>query len=356
MRKGLFLVLIASSYTLLGVAQNRAAEVVSRFGRNLGYWCQYTNTDYKKEAIKVCAGDNGIECLVYDALMMEFERRKNRELDVDYLLPSYMSGFETAMYEGNGIRVSISNIREETNVRFDNASMNDEKRHSLYYVSCDVNVTGAVNFTSKDLFCIRKGSGLISQIAPFVGVKESGYTREKALVNTSKIKDWDHIAAGEFNSIEAFYGYSKNFPLNVGASISLSYFNIGFEYGQRFDDTPLITKQHTNFATSSLNGKCFYIMGTPGVFLRWVTISCGLGATIGTYNYESVYTSNSYDKKETFFTMKPKASFNLPIPVDFSSRDERFYISPYVGYLYVPKFTKLNSLEFGLGIRFRLNN
>jgi hypothetical protein len=354
MRKGVFLYLLALLYANAIIAQNRATEAVTKFGNNISNWCQYTKTEYKKAAISNCAGSNGMECLVYDALMLEFERRKNREPVDDYLLSDYMLGFESAMYEGSGIRVTISNIKEETNVRFDNASMSDEKRHSLYYVSCDVNVSGAMNFTSKDLFCIRKGSGLISQIAPFVGVQEQGSTREKALVNTSRIKDWDHIAAGEFNSIEASYGYSKNFPLNVGLAASFSYFNIGLEYGQNFDKEPIITKQHTNFASSQINGKYFYLMASPGVFLRFATISYGLGATMMKYNYESVY--DSYSENKTFFTMKPKVAFNLPLPVDFKSRDEKCYLCPYVGYLFAPKFSKINSLEFGVGVRFRFAN
>lgn len=355
MRKVVLAFSLALFFSHASVAQNRATEAVAKFGNNISNWCRYTKTEYKKAAISVSAGDR--ECLVYDALMLEFERRKNRELLENYRLSDYLLAFEKAMYEDAGISVTISNIKEETNVRFDNASMSDEKRHSLYYVSCDVNVSGVMNFTSKDIFCIRKGSGLISQIAPFVGVQEPGSTREKPLVNTSRMKDWDHIAAGEFNSIEVSYGYSKNYPLNVGASVSFSYFNVGVEYGQRFDDTPLITKQHNNFATSSLNGKCHYLLLSPGAFLRYATISCGLGATWGTtYNYESVYPSHSYKEKETFFTMKPKASFNIPMPLDFSSREEKFYVCPYIGYLYVPKCSELNSLEFGLGLRFRIGN
>lgn len=343
--KKVLLFLLTFSSSLVCLAQGRPAEVVSDFGDNIRIWCQYSNDAYKARAINNCA----LGCLVYDALMKEFERRKNRVPDEDYLLSDYLLGFESAMYEANGITVSISNIREETNVKFDNVSMSDEKRKSLHYVSCDINVSGAINFTSRDVFCIRKGSGLISQIAPYIGENEP-------IVNTTKIKDWDHIAAGEFNSIEAFYGYSKNFPLNVGLNASFSYFNIGVEYGQNFDKTPILEKQHTNFAKSQLDGRYFYVMASPGVFLRYATISYGLGATFTNYNYESIYEVGNYNEKKVFFTMKPRVSFNLPLPVDFKSRDEKLYLCPYVGYLFAPKLSKVNNIEFGVGLRFRYGN
>lgn len=327
---------------IVGIAQKKGVDAVEQFGKNLSEWCRSDHNRFKLEAIKLCAGD-GWDCLVYDDLMFEFVRTQHQEVLKEYWANSYVQGFQTEMDNGKGIAVKISNVRPATDIQFDEESLTDEKRKDLYYIWCDIIVSGSMNYTSKDLFCVRKGSGLISQIGP------SGQP-----VNTSKILDWDHIAAGEFNSIEASYGYSKNFPLNVAASLSLSYFNIGLEYGKNFDKEPVITKQHTNFASSQLNGKYFYIMASPGIFLRFATISYGLGATIMKYNYESVY--DPYSENKTFFTMKPKVAFNLPLPVDFKSRDEKCYLCPYVGYLFAPKFSKINSLEFGVGIRFRFEN
>lgn len=342
MRKKSFFVLLVSLLSLSCYAQDKGTNAVRKFGDILNEWSYRGGYTLLKSVQNVCAGDEGNECRVSDALILEFERQAQRPLELEYFLANYIADFHEAMRRGNGIKVQISNIKP-ANVVFDNESMMDEKRKSLYYVSCDIKVTGSMNFTSNDLFLIRKGSGKISTIRPNDGP-----------VNTSRIDDWDHIAAGEFNSFEVSYGYSKNFPLNVAASLSLSYFNIGVEYGQNFDKEAIITKQHKNFASSQLNSKYFYIMASPGVFLRFVTISYGLGATMAKYHYESVY--DSYDETKTFLTMKPKVAFNLPLPVDFKSRDEKCYLCPYVGYLFAPKFSKLNSLEFGVGIRFRFNN
>ena len=342
MRKKSIFVFLVSLLSLSCYAQDKGTNAVRKFGDILNEWSYRGGYTLLKSVQNVCAGDEGNECRVSDPLILEFERLAQRPLELDYFLANYIADFHEAMRRGDGIKVQISNIKP-ANVVFDNESMMDEKRKSLYYVSCDIKVTGSMNFTSNDLFLIRKGSGKISTIRPNDGP-----------VNTSRIDDWDHIAAGEFNSIEASYGYSKNFPLNVGLAASFSYFNIGLEYGQNFDKEPIITKQHTNFASSQINGKYFYLMASPGVFLRFATISYGLGATMMKYNYESVY--DSYSENKTFFTMKPKVAFNLPLPVDFKSRDEKCYLCPYVGYLFAPKFSKINSLEFGVGVRFRFAN
>lgn len=342
MRKKSIFVLLVSLLSLSCYAQDKGTNAVRKFGDILNEWSYRGGYTLLKSVQNVCAGDEGNECRVSDPLILEFERLAQRPLELDYFLANYIADFHEAMRRGDGIKVQISNIKP-ANVVFDNESMMDEKRKSLYYVSCDIKVTGSMNFTSNDLFLIRKGSGKISTIRPNDGP-----------VNTSRIDDWDHIAAGEFNSIEASYGYSKNFPLNVGLAASFSYFNIGLEYGQNFDKEPIITKQHTNFASSQINGKYFYLMASPGVFLRFATISYGLGATMMKYNYESVY--DSYSENKTFFTMKPKVAFNLPLPVDFKSRDEKCYLCPYVGYLFAPKFSKINCLEFGVGVRFRFAN
>lgn len=357
MKKMLLIALCCMISRCVG-AQNKGELSVINFGNNLSKWCQKNDIAYRKAAAKECAGEDGDECVVYDSLMMEFERRGNRELIKRYYLNRYFSGFQSANSQGNYINVSITNIRPLTNFRFDNASLGDDKRNSFYFITGDVEVSGSMDYISRDLFFIRKGSGgRISQIAPYPGI-QSGVERihEDVVINTSDIKDWDHIAEGEFNSLEVSYGYSSNFPLNIGVSTNFSYFNIGVDYGMNFSEEQLDFKKHTNFATSTLErGKYWYLMATPGVYLHWASIDCGLGNVFAkyNYNYESVYTSTSNSEKKNYFAMKPKVTFHIPIPLDFSSRTEKFYISPHVGYMYVPKCSALNCWEVGIGVRLR---
>lgn len=356
MRKFLLLTCVCA-LSFPSLAQEKGRNAVLRFGNSLSQWCKNGSFNERLKAISECAGKDGKECLVYDSLMMKFAEIQELPAIEKYQLPSYMTGFQAAMRSSRGINVSITNIEPVSpdKLKFDRASMTDEKRNSLYYISCNVNVSGLINQNYQNLFCIRKGSGQISQIGPYKELRNSNTGQNEIIVNTSNIKNWDHIAAGEFNSIQVSYGYSSNFPLNVGVSTNFSYFNIGVEYGMDFSKEQTI-KKHTNFATSTLErGKYWYLMATPGVYLRYASIDCGLGSVFTTYNYnyESVYTSSSNSEKKNYFAMKPKVTFHIPIPLDFSSRTEKLYISPHVGYMYVPKCSALNCWEVGIGVRFR---
>lgn len=348
MRK-LQLVLLILPFTFGAFAQNKGVEVVEQFGHNLSRWCDWKNTDYLKKATEKCAGEDGKACLVYDSLMNKFVQNKwvNKAGDWYYMLDSYLRGFRAAMKKGD-IKVQITDVKSEEYVEFDNPS---DKDNRFFFVSCNVKISGAMNYDSRDLFYIRKiGENKISQIGPYKErVNKKG--RTQVIVNTSNIKDWDGIANGDYNSIEVSYGYSSHFPLNIGVSANYSYLNFGIEYGQNFSNEPLGLVKHTNFGTSTLEGKYFYLMATPGVFLHWASIDCGLGAVFSSYQYESIYTS--YDEKQSSFMMKPKVTFHIPVPLDYSSNEEKFYISPHVGYQYIPEFSRLNCWEVGIGLRFR---
>lgn len=357
MRKILLLTCVCAFFSP-SFAQEKGKNAVQRFGNSLSQWCKDGSFDERSKAISECAGKDGKECLVYDSLMMRFARIQELPSIEKYQLPSYMTGFQAAMRSSKGISVKITDVEPvpADKLKFDRASMSDEKRNSLYYISCNVSVSGLINQNYQNLFYIRKGSGQISQIGPYEEVKNSDTGRKEIIVNTSNIKDWDHIAAGEFNSIEVSYGYSSNFPLNIGVSTNFSYFNIGVDYGMNFSEEQLAYQKHTNYATSTLErGKYWYLMATPGVYLRYASIDCGLGNVFAkyNYNYESVYTSTSNSEKKNYFIMKPKLTFHIPIPLDFSSRTEKLYISPHVGYNYVPKCSALNCWEVGIGVRFR---
>ena len=157
MRKKSIFVLLVSLLSLSCYAQDKGTNAVRKFGDILNEWSYRGGYTLLKSVQNVCAGDEGNECRVSDPLILEFERLAQRPLELDYFLANYIADFHEAMRRGDGIKVQISNIKP-ANVVFDNESMMDEKRKSLYYVSCDIKVTGSMNFTSNDLFLIRKGS------------------------------------------------------------------------------------------------------------------------------------------------------------------------------------------------------
>ena len=312
------------------------------FGEKMRRWAISKDERISKEIESICDGKkNGkkISTRIADEVSHALAPRHNYPQNTSYELNSYLNWITNEIERG-GFSVEFSdyslvsrNVILGTTEHETKYAREDDKE----YVSCRVKVKGkgSLSLDVYDLICMRDGK--ITLISKFEKVG-----------NKVKVDFSDLVKE---HTIEVSYGYSSNFPLNIGLSTNISYFNIGLEYGQSFDITPISFKQHKNFATSKLNGKCFYLMASPGVFLRWTTINCGLGATMATYEYESVY--SSYDEKKVYFSMKPRVSFNLPVPVNFKSKKEKLFICPYVGYLYTPKLKDLNGIEFGIGLRFR---
>ena len=347
MKKHLFS-LFTLFFALSAYGQTKEENVVRQFGNNLQSWCSTNNIDFRKRAKGQCAN----ECRVRDKIMDYFAAKSNLSLN-NFVVNNYLNGFQDAMGTGK-LNISISNLRvipaEEQIYSFSygTSAYQKEKRYSEEYVAiaCEVLVTGTLDYNIKDVYYVREDK--ILKIDPY---------KERVDPNTGKTKvEVDFSDLVEEHSLEVSYGYSSNFPLNIGISTNFSYFNIGVEYGMNFSNEQIGFKKHTNYATSTLErGKYWYLMATPGVYLRYASIDCGLGNVFAkyNYNYESVYTSSSSSERKNYFIMKPKVTFHIPIPFGVSPRDEVLYISPHIGYQYIPKCSTLNCWEVGIGIRFR---
>ena len=316
--------------------------VVKEFGSNLQNLCSTQDMIYFDRAQKLCVN----ECRVKDKIMEDFIRNSGVKSD---LVQTYLQGFHNARKKGV-VNINFSNVRtinrsEQAYSSHYGASTPEQeaqRAQNFTTVACEIIINGALNFQVQDLYYIYHGK--VKKITPY----EVDHNTGKVKVDFSDLVD-EH-------SLEVSYGYSSRFPMNIGVSTNFSYFNIGVEYGMNFSEELLSTQKHTNFATSTLErGKYWYLMATPGVYLRYASIDCGLGNVFAryNYNYESVYTSSSNSEKRNYFIMKPKLTVHIPIPLDFSSRTEKLYISPHVGYQYVPKCSVLNCWEFGIGVRFR---
>ena len=278
--------------------------------------------------------------------MEDFIRKSGVKSD---LVQTYLQEFHNARKKGV-VNVSVSNVRivgkdeQAYSDHYGVSTREQEAQRSEKYttVACEIVTNGTLTYQVQDLYYIYQGK--VKKITPY-----------EVDPNTGKVKvDFSDLV--NEHSLEVSYGYSSRFPLNIGVSTNFSYFNIGVEYGMNFSEEMLLTQKHTNYATSTLErGKYWYLMATPGVYLRYASIDCGLGNVFAkyNYNYESVYTSSSNSEKKNYFIMKPKLTLHIPIPLDFSSRTEELYISPHVGYQYVPKCQVLNCWEVGIGVRFR---
>lgn len=331
--------------------QTYSERTVSQFGEYMQRWCTTKDYHFRKSVEAQCQSG----CRVSDKIMEQFAAENDilRSLHLqDYVLEGYLDCFKNAINKGT-VSYSMSNVKtisedQQIHSSYGNSTVQQEVERSkkITTVACDISITGALNFHVKDLYYIYQGK--VKKITPYEEVVDPNTGQKKVKVDFSDLVD-EH-------SLEVSYGYSSHFPLNIGVSTNFSYFNIGVEYGMNFSEEMLLTQKHTNYATSTLErGKYWYLMATPGVYLRYASIDCGLGNVFAkyNYNYESVYTSSSNSEKKNYFIMKPKLTFHIPIPLDFSSRTEKLYISPHVGYNYVPKCSALNCWEVGIGVRFR---
>lgn len=343
-------VLLSVMFLICGITsfgQTAEENVVRRFGGNLRDWCSTKNINFRKSAQDQCID----ACRVVDKIMEDYARNNGVRIK-DYVIPNYLNCFQEAMGKGS-VNINILNLRtirsdEQAYSLYGESTIEQERQRSkeVVTIACEIAVNGVLDYNVKDVYYVRRGR--ILKILPYEEETDQRTGKKKVKVDFSDLVD-EH-------SIEVSYGYSSHFPLNIGVSTNFSLFNIGVEYGMNFSEDQLQTKKHTNFATSTLErGKYWYLMATPGVYLRYASIDCGLGNVFAKYNYiyESVYTSSSNSEKKNYFIMKPKLTFHIPFPLDFSSRTEKIYISPHVGYQYVPKCSALNCWEVGIGVRFR---
>lgn len=333
MKRLLVLFIILSTISPLRLF-SQGLSTAKEYGESMKQWSVTENDRYRSTIERICDGKKSTR--IADDIAMDLAYKNGVPSNISYMLDSYLNWIEKAMMKGINIEfldykvVNRSEIEGSTYLETKYARETDKD-----YVSCRIKISGSLSYDVYDLICMRDGK--ITKIAKY---EKSG--------NRVKVDFSDLVSE---HSVEVSWGYSSHYPLNLAIHTNMSYFNIGLEYGQNFSEELLYSKNHTNFATSRVEGKYFYILGTPGVYARYASVDCGLGSVFTKYKYESVYSSEN--KTNAYFMMKPKVTFHIPIPFGISHREEKLYISPHVAYQYVPKFSKLNCWEFGVGVRFR---
>ena len=171
------------------------------------------------------------------------------------------------------------------------------------------------------------------------------------------------------------YDYSPHFPLAISYSRTLSHFLIGGEIGST------CSKKKYKFGTNETSQPIVYLMATPGIYCKYFSVQCGVGALIDirvkkwiTYvqNNDSVTVNTTGDgisdvnidinfedgdqqyktEKETkntyFFLVKPSITGYIPV-------SDGKYITINAGYVFVPKFKELNGFSCGIGFRWTIN-
>lgn len=92
-----------------------------------------------------------------------------------------------------------------------------------------------------------------------------------------------------------------------------------------------------------------YMMLSPGLYLRFLSINCGIGYLPGdcvvNLDIENGNVVNTEMTKTNYYMLKPSITGYIPIS------DEDFYITVDVGYNYSPNIKDLNGLSLGLGFQ-----
>lgn len=144
------------------------------------------------------------------------------------------------------------------------------------------------------------------------------------------------------------YGYSQHFPLALSANYTHSCISIATEFGFNLDSKKYTAQEYNPSA---------YLVVSPGLYLRFLSINCGAGVMASDYiktTYEehpenlggiTQTTTTSISQTKYHFMLKPSITGYIPIS------DEDYYITINAGYNYIPKFKELNGWSFGIGFQ-----
>jgi len=175
---------------LLGVnafGQKIEERVVQQFGSNLQGWCSTKDTDYRLQAQKLCTE----ACRVEDKIMQDFTLQNNLDLR-NYVIQSYLNGFETALDNGN-ISLEFRNIESisPTMWAFDKSTTQKKGKLTEDYViiKCNVVVKGALNYDIHDTYYVSKGfDAQIVKITPFEEILDNKTGEKKVRVDFSRLE------------------------------------------------------------------------------------------------------------------------------------------------------------------------
>lgn len=340
---------------LSAFCQSVEESVVRQFGNNLRDWCSTKDTDYRMRAQKQCTD----ACRVKDKIMEDFAANSGLSVK-DYVVPNYLNGFENAL--GNGtILISIGNVRTISNQEqtYSSSFSKEEERRAKNYVTvaCDITVTGAINYHIKDLYYIKKGK--IVKITPYQEIKDKKTGKTKVLVDFSDLENTSMLGFS--------INHDQHFP--IGASIigQSGWFMCSLDFGVNLDSKKyfmgkmdMVNIMNYSSTRTEYNPKQF-LMLTPAVFLKYVSVGCGVGfiwldgkeetsERKTTFNGDGSYKgytggSTSTNAATVELMLRPQIKGYIPLSSSCN-------MSIGVGYDIIPKMKTLNGYNVSIGFHF----
>ena len=359
MRK-LFILLLSLFSALSVSSQSSGENVVKQFGKNLHDWCSTQDFDYRNKAQKQCTD----ACRVKDKIMIDFGA--NSGLNVkEYVVPHYLNGFEDA-FERGAITFSMANVRTISNSEqayafaYGTSTIKEEQKRAkdIITVACDITVTGSLNYPIvKDLFYIKKGK--IVKITPYEEEIDQRTGKKKVKVDFSDLSDTSMFGLS--------LNHDKHFPIGASIMGQSGWFLCSLDFGVNLDSKKYVKEKMnlTNImnysSTRTENDPKMFLTITPAVFLKYISVGCGLGFVwldgieetsnrTSTFNSDGsfyTFTGGSSSTEATEFKLMVRPQIRGYIPLSSSCN-----MSFGVGYDYVPRLKELNGYNVSIGIHF----
>ncbi len=344
-----FVFLMLLGFFVMSIHAQKSEYVVRSFGANMQSWGQTSKLEYQKNLQKLCDGAKSVR--VCDEIV-ETLASKNGYIGVggSYFLETYLNCLIKEIKKG--IHIQYSNFKT---VHATETTVYDTR--GLELITCDIVISGSVNYNVKDLFYVRNGK--ISKIDKYEETIDKHTGKRKVVVDFSGI-DFDD---------EAFaitYNYSKSFPLGLSFEYAWPWFRLGLDVGVDFkkdqyilDDVKMTDIMHYERTKKILDPKC-YVTVTPSLYFKYVSVGCGVGALYMSGKKEessSSYSSSNgisssgttfatQDCEKLNFMLRPVIKGFIPISEDYMS----IVIS--AGYDYIFGYKEKNGLNFGIGLQF----
>lgn len=374
MNKARLLLIILLTVYVDAFAMTSSEMIVQRFGNNMEQWCKTKNIDYRQAVLKDCHNKDGKkknECMVMDYLM-EVEAQKNGLSNKHYVIQNYLNVFQSAFRSGNTL-FRMYNIEEIPygSIKIENySSRKASLAKTLTYVSCDIDVSGALNYKLKNLFIISD-EGKIWEIESRKERFNQRIGKKMFFINIDDLVEKDETMGFAYN-------YGQHFP--VGGSFNYSLERIplmlSVDFGINLDGDKYVLDKvemtdimNYNRTKKVLDPK-FFLTVTPQLYFRYFAIGCGVGFLYmdGTkYDISndidiSSSSSAGFASSSEHVSVEAGEEANCPLlkpmirPVakGFIPLNDEMYISVSVGYDLIFGYKEKNGLNCGLGLQWKL--
>lgn len=334
-----------------------ATSVTEAFAKNLSGWVN--SGDFN---CLINLGDlyskSKPSFIIADDLAHVLANRNGLSRNSSYTWDSFEAWMEKEI--GRGLRLSVSDIRSVPRYQI---SAYGGNASDFDYAACRINTSGTLSHSESALFVIKDGK--VCKIGPYEETVDTQTGQRKVRIDLSGLSDMDYTT-----TLGAMYSYGKHFPVGVSVDGAYGKFSLGIDIGFSSDKRSYKTmkiKSFTNLSNYKAEKGVYtpkmYLCASPGIYLNYFSVNCGVGCMIFTGTKTVAQMSGSYDGDRFSFnggqigeTSSGMYKFMLrPSVKGYIPCSDSFFISLGIGYDIIFGYKRLNGLNYGLGIRLVLD-